>query len=72
MYGRHGIENNRNLSARAKVLADRLTALKAERASYARDVALLRGAPHPDMVEEAARRVLGFAYPNSTLVQIKP
>ena len=72
MYGRHGIENNRNLSARAKVLADRLTALKAERDAYARDVALLRGAPHPDMVEEAARRVLGFAYPNSRLFQIQP
>ena len=72
MYGRFGIENNRSLSARAQVLADRLMALKVERDAYARDVALLRGAPHPDLVEEAARHVLGFAYPDSTLIKIKP
>ena len=72
MYGRYGIENNRSLSARADALADRLTALKAKRDAYARDVALLKDAPHPDMVEEAARRVLGFAYPNSMLIPLKP
>ena len=72
MYGRYGIDNHRSLSARAQVLTDRLTALKVERDAFARDVALLRDAPHPDIVEEAARRVLGYAYPRSKLVQIKP
>ena len=63
MYGRFGIENNRSLSARSRVLADKLSVLKATRDGYKRDVALLNGAPHPDIVEEAARRVLGYSYP---------
>ena len=71
MYGRFGIENNRSLSARAQVLTDRLAALKAKRASYTRDIGLLADPPHPDMIEEAARRVLGYAYPNTLLIQIK-
>ncbi|MFT5507884.1 MAG: cell division protein FtsB [Hyphomicrobiaceae bacterium] len=71
MYGRFGIENNRSLSARAQVLTDRLAALKAERDTYARDIGLLSGRPHPDMIEEAARRVLGYAYPNTKLIQIR-
>ena len=72
MYGRFGIETNRSLSARAQVLADKLAVLERQRAGLARDVALLRGGPHPDMVEEAARRVLGYAYPRSRLVKIDP
>lgn len=70
MYGRFGIENNRNLSARAHVLADKLSVLKAERAALDRDISLLSGAPHPDMVEEAARRVLGYAYPQTRLLTL--
>ena len=70
MYGRFGIDNNRNLSARSKVLADRLSALRAERAVLERDISLLSGAPHPDMVEEAARRVLGYAYPQARLITL--
>lgn len=68
MYGRFGVEKNRNLSARAQVLADRLSVLRATHAAYTRDVALLRGAPHPDIVEESARRVLGWAYPRDRLL----
>jgi cell division protein FtsB len=71
MYGRFGIENNRNLSARTQVLTGRLAALKAERDSYARDIGLLSDPPHPDMIEEAARHVLGYAYPNTKLIQVK-
>jgi cell division protein FtsB len=72
MYGRFGIENNRSLSARAQVLAGKLSALKAEHAVYRRDVSLLTGAPHPDMIEEASRRVLGYAYPQARLLTITP
>lgn len=70
MYGRFGIENNRNLSARALVLADRLSVLRRERAALERDIALLSGAPHPDMIEEAARRVLGYAHPNTKILPL--
>jgi len=71
MYGRYGIENNRILSARAKALAGRLAALEVDRNTLRRDIGLLSGAPHPDMVEEAARRVLGYAYPHTKLIQTK-
>ena len=71
MYGRFGIEANRSLSARTHVLAGRLAALKAKHARYARDIGLLSDPPHPDIIEEAARRVLGYAYPNTKLIQVK-
>lgn len=70
MYGRYGIENNRILSARAKALADRVATLEAAHSDLRRDIDLLSGAPHPDMIEEAARRVLGYAYPDTKLIQI--
>jgi cell division protein FtsB len=72
MYGRFGIENNRSLSARAQVLVDKLSALEAEHALYKRDVSLLSGAPHPDIIEEASRRVLGYAYPQTRLLTMTP
>ena len=72
MYGRFGIENNRSLSARAQVLADKLLALQAEHAIYKRDVSLLSGVPHPGIIEEASRRVLGYAYPRSRLLIMAP
>ena len=68
MYGRYGIESNSRLSAHTQELADKLAALKTERAHFDRDIALLRFPPHPDMIEEAARRVLGYAYPQSRIV----
>lgn len=70
MYGRFGIENNHSLSARSKVLAGKLAVLHQERASLERDVSLLSDAPHPDMIEEAARRVLGYAYPHTKLLTL--
>ncbi|MGI9476167.1 MAG: FtsB family cell division protein [Hyphomicrobiaceae bacterium] len=71
MYGRYGIENNRILSARAKALAGRVAALQAEHNALRRDVNLLSDAPHPDMIEEGARRVLGYAYPQTKLIPLK-
>ena len=71
MYGRYGIENNRILSARAKALAGRIATLEANREELRRDIGLLSGAPHPDIIEEAARRVLGYAYPQTKLIQLK-
>ena len=71
MYGRYGIERNRSLSADATALAGKLDILRSERSNLERDIGLLSGAPHPDMVEEAARRVLGFAYPQANIVNLK-
>ncbi|MBU2533986.1 MAG: septum formation initiator family protein [Alphaproteobacteria bacterium] len=70
MYGRFGLENNRHLTARARVLAEERAALEAERARYTRDIALLSGAPHPDVIEEAARRILGYADPRARIVTL--
>lgn len=71
MYGRFGIENYRSLSARSQVLTDRLATLRAERDRYRRDIGLLATPAHPDMIEESARRVLGFVYPKSKIIQLK-
>lgn len=68
MYGRFGLEQNRSLSASSKALAGRLADLKVENAELARDVELLRGKPHPDMIEEASRRLLGYGYPDTRIL----
>jgi cell division protein FtsB len=70
MYGRFGIENNRSLSAGTKVLADKLAVLDSKRAALQRDIALLSGEPHPDIVEEAARERLGYSYPHTIIVNL--
>jgi cell division protein FtsB len=46
-----------------------IKSLEAVRAKLARDVALLSPeTPDPDMVEEIAREVLGFAHPDDSVV----
>jgi len=71
MYGRFGLEQNRNLSARSKALVGRLATLKSDHDALRRDVGLLSGAPHPDMIEEASRRLLGYAAPRARILTLK-
>ena len=62
--GRHGFEARRQLVERIALLEFEYKSLEAVRAKLARDVALLAtDPPHPDLVEEIARDVLGFAHP---------
>ena len=69
MNGRHGLEARQKLSERASLLDFELRSLEAVRAKLERDVALLRpDLPHPDMVEEIAREVLGFARPEEVVL----
>jgi len=74
-FGYHGIHGRYGLDARSKLI-DRRAALAFERdglealrADLARDVALLSpDAPDSDLVEEIARDVLGFAYPQDRVI----
>jgi cell division protein FtsB len=62
MKGRHGLEARRALQARETVLSKELESLEAVRSRLERDVALMSpDQPDPDMLDEQARRVLGFA-----------
>lgn len=69
LKGRHGLEARNRLLERESVLQFEIESLEAVRAKLARDVALLRpDLPDPDMVEEVAREVLGFADPRDRIV----
>ncbi len=53
---------------RSNVLEFEIKSLEAVRSHLARDVALLTpDQPAPDMIEEAARDVLGFSYPTDSI-----
>jgi len=65
IYGRHGLEARSRLIERSALLEFEIKGLEAVRAKLERDVALLSpDKPDPDIVEEIAREVLGFAYPD--------
>jgi cell division protein FtsB len=62
IYGRHGFETHQRLIARSEILEFEVKGLETVRAKLERDVALLAAdLPHPDLVEETARDVLGLA-----------
>lgn len=68
-YGRHGFEARQNLIERSSILEFEVRSLAAVRARLERDVALLSPElPHPDLVEEIARDVLGYAHPDDRIV----
>lgn len=71
LYGRHGVESNRAHLARALTLAAEVARLEAERRDLVRDVDLLRDDPHPDIVAEAARRILGYTDPDAIILSRK-
>jgi cell division protein FtsB len=69
IYGRHGLEARSRLIERSALLEFEIKSLEAVRAKLERDVALLSpDKPDPDMVEEIAREVLGFAHPDDFIV----
>ena len=59
--GTHGLAARSRLTERSNVLKQEIASLEALRRRLRRDVDLLAGThPHPDLVEELARSVLGF------------
>jgi len=68
--GRHGFEARVRMIERSSMLEFEIKSLEAVRSHLARDIALLRpDTPAPDMVEEIARDVLGYSYPNDTILR---
>lgn len=69
IYGRHGLEARTRLIERSSLLDFEARSLDAQRAKLQRDVALLaRAKPHPDLIEEVARDVLGFVKSDDIVV----
>jgi cell division protein FtsB len=69
LKGRHGLEARDKLLERESALQFEMQSLEAVRAKLQRDVALLRpDLPDPDIVEEIAREVLGFAQPQDVVL----
>ncbi|MGQ0457635.1 MAG: FtsB family cell division protein [Hyphomicrobium sp.] len=67
-YGRHGYAAREELQARAQLLDFEIRSLESVRAKLVRDVALLSPElPNADIVEEAARDVLGYVMPNERI-----
>ena len=61
LYGRHGLSARDVLIERASLLDFEIKSLETVRSKLERDVALLAPElPHPDLVEEIARDVLGY------------
>ncbi|MBR2536345.1 MAG: septum formation initiator family protein [Hyphomicrobium sp.] len=71
-YGRHGWEARAQLLERAALLDFEIKSLNAVRSKLERDVALLSPElPNADIVEELARDVLGYVYPNDRIVPLR-
>lgn len=68
IHGRHGLETRTSLISRSAALEFEIKGLETVRAMLQRDVALLYPErPHPDIVEEIARDVLGFVHPEDRI-----
>ncbi len=72
IHGRHGLEARSRLIDRSTLLEFEIKSLEAARSALARDVALLnQNPPHPDLVEEIARGVLGYAHPSDRIIVLR-
>jgi cell division protein FtsB len=72
VHGRHGLEARNRLLERSALLEFEIASLEAVRARLKRDVALLApDQPHPDLVEETAREVLGYVHTADRIVQVR-
>jgi len=70
--GRYGLEARTELLTRATALDFEAGALEKAKASLQVEIALLApNQPDPDLVEEIARDVLGYAAPSDRLIQIR-
>ncbi len=68
VYGRHGLETRSRLISRSAGLEFEIRGLEAVRFRLKRDVALLSAEPpDADLVEDIARDVLGFVYPQDRI-----
>jgi cell division protein FtsB len=73
VYGRHGLEARNRLIERSQLLDFEINSLEAVRAKLERDLALLSPElPAPDIVDEIARDMLGFANPRDKLMLKRP
>jgi cell division protein FtsB len=67
--GTHGLAARSRLIERSSILKHEIASLEAVRRRLRRDVDLIDSdPPHPDLVEELARSVLGFARPGDVLL----
>jgi cell division protein FtsB len=70
--GAHGLKARHQLDQQIGELNDELAALKADRAVWARRVALLKSdALDPDMLDERARALLNFVHPHDLVLMLK-
>lgn len=68
-YGRYGFEARSRLVAQQTLLEFEIKSLEATRSRLERDIALLNATPaHPDIIDDIARRELGFAHPRDVIV----
>jgi len=71
--GRHGLRAQQDLEQQLASMQHELAGLKAERGSWERRVSLLRAERiDPDMLEERARALLGFADPRDLILLLHP
>jgi cell division protein FtsB len=71
--GRHGLRAQQDLEQQLASMQHELAGLKAERGSWERRVSLLRSERiDPDMLEERARALLGFADPRDLILLLHP
>lgn len=71
--GAHGLRAQADLDKQMATMERELTRLKAERSEWERRVALLRSDRiDPDMLDERARALLGYADPRDITLLLKP
>ncbi len=71
VHGRYGLEARNRLLERSQLLEFEIASLEAVRAKLKHDVTLLEPElPHPDLVEEIAREVLGYAHPADRILLV--
>ncbi len=70
--GKYGLEAQTKLIERSAELGREIRSLEAVRAKFQRHVDLLSAEPPtPDIIEEIARRDLGYAYRDETIIELR-
>jgi cell division protein FtsB len=71
--GRHGLRAQQDLEQQLSAMQGELGELKSEHATWERRVALLRSdAIDPDMLDERARALIGYADPRDLVLLLHP
>lgn len=71
IVGKYGLDARSSLTHRASILAREIDRAEAVRARLAQDVKLLDpAAPEADLIDEMARRLLGFAHPDDIITPL--